>query len=217
MMIKVATAYIIGPEFAQDSEYIRHCVDFCCQQSEFGGSRLRFPESIEPLLGSLSRCGRALNATITQAKRQLVPEIRQRMERALNGSLPDGFRHTLLDAGIQIKLKAGGIDRDTALGDEVISTLAGDCLLSALETAFPIAAYTIGMMDYAIADPGYAGVLRKEITAAIDAAGDEWPIDILDQMPRLESFARETVRCDTTSICTCTIPCNAAPSPFIGH
>lgn len=206
MMIKVATAYIIGPEFGQDPEYIRHCVDFCCQTSEFRDYRALFPESLRPLLARLSRCGRALNTTIAQAKRQLIPEIRQRIERARNGSLPDGLRHTLVDASIQIKLKAGEIDRDTALGDEVVSSLAGDCLLSALEIAFPIAAYIIGMMGYAIADPGYADVLREEIKAAVDATGGEWPIDILDQMPRLESFARETVRCDTTSICTCTIP-----------
>lgn len=113
-----------------------------------------------------------------------------------------------MNATIGIKLKKGNISRDTAMADEEkrVHTLAGDCLLSALEIAFPITAYTIGVMNYAVAGPEYTDVLRNEIHSALDVTGGEWSVDILDWMPRLESFARETVRCDTTSVCKSIFP-----------
>ncbi|KAE8388803.1 cytochrome P450 [Aspergillus alliaceus] len=205
MMIGVATAYIIGPEFGRNPGYVQHCVDFCCQASEFRDLRGMFPETLRPLIWRFSRCGRDLQSTIASSKCQLMPEIRRRIASARAGKLAQS-RHTLVDATIGIKMKKGEIGRDTALADEEkkVSGLAGDCLLSALEIAFPIAAYVVGMMNYAVAEPIYVDVLRKEIRSALHSTGGEWPIDILDRMPRLESFARETVRCDTTSVFTAT-------------
>ncbi|OGM46635.1 hypothetical protein ABOM_004637 [Aspergillus bombycis] len=206
MMIGIATSYIIGPEFGRDPVYVQRCVDFCGQASGFRDLRGMYPEAFRPLLWQFSRCGRRLQSTIASSKKQLMPEIRQRIACARAGKLPQSDDHTLIDATIAIKMKNGGIGRAVALATEEkkVSVLAGDCLLSALEIAFPIAAYVIGMINYAVADPAYADVLRSEIRSALHSTGGEWPMDVLDRMPRLESFARETVRCDTTSVFTAT-------------
>ncbi|GAB1197787.1 hypothetical protein APSETT444_007090 [Aspergillus pseudonomiae] len=182
--------------------YVQRCVDFCGQASGFRDLRGMYPEILRPLLWQFSRCGRRLQSTITGSKKQLMLKIRQWIACARAEKLSHRDGHTLINATIAIKMKKGEIGGEAALvtAGKKVSVLTGDCLLSALEIAFPIAAYVIGMMNYAVADPGYADVQRSEICSALHPTGGEWPMDILDRMPRLKSFAREPVRCDTTSV-----------------
>ncbi|KAE8150919.1 cytochrome P450 [Aspergillus avenaceus] len=205
MMAQVVTAYVIHSDRLCNPDYAQFCRDFCDQVGKFRDLRGRFPETLWPLVRRFSRCGRTLQSTIASCKSILTPEIRRRIAYAQANQCPKDS-HTLVDATIELKIMKGEIGFHTPLANEgeVINGIAGDCLLAVFEAAFPITVYVIGMMNYAISHPDYADTLRNEVLSALSSTGGEWPVEILDRMPRLEAFARETARCDLTSIFTAT-------------
>ncbi|KAL4862418.1 cytochrome P450 [Aspergillus spectabilis] len=152
------------------------------------------PKILGPLLWKFSSACRSFRDTIAKMKGTMVPEILRRIEhqqQSTEGS-QDPF---ILDAIIRFALKEGS--RSNA---EYADLIADEAIFLCFEIAGPVSMVITILLYRIIRNPEYINPLREELTEALKRANRGYSYQMFDDLPKLDSFTKETLRLDGPAV-----------------
>ncbi len=202
----VAAAFIIGPNFASDLEYMRNIETYCLIVPQLTYFYFLMPKLLRKPFWWLSPLGFMVRSHVSKLKAVIVPEIRRRIEAARRGKRCRED-YVLLDALLAVKFEKGIIKREyqerhKAEEDKQIQVFAEEVIFMAFESAGPVTVLAVHLTFELIAHSEYLKPLREEVSGALQSTQGEWQEQTLARMPKLDSFIRETLRIDGPTIGT---------------
>lgn len=207
----IAAAFLIGPEFARNPEYMRQIEYYCMEVPGFVHLYFWIPSPLRKAFWYLSPWGFKVRKCIVKLKGFIIPELRKRIqEYRETGST--GYEFTLVGAMLSLKMEKGLLTRkydpsNAAEEERQIEIFAEEVIFTAFDSAGPVAVLIVQLLFETSNSKEHVAPLRNEIAAA-NAAHGEWSDQALNSMPRLESFTRETLRLDGPTLCKCTVAQN---------
>ncbi|KOS22824.1 Ent-kaurene oxidase [Escovopsis weberi] len=198
----VAVAFLIGPQFAANREYMKEIEDYCLNVPGFVHLYFWIPSPLRRAFWHLSPQGARIRAVIRRLKRFIVPELRRVVEewRQTQGPRTESEAgYTLMGAMLDLKEERGQITRDASAmsrqeEDRQIDIFADEVIFTSFDSAGPVACLVTQMLFEAVGDKSLVADLRGEISGVLAAHGGEWTPEAMSSLPRLESFTRETLR-----------------------
>ncbi|KAK5988147.1 Cytochrome P450 monooxygenase verB [Cladobotryum mycophilum] len=194
----VAVAFLIGPHFAKNEEYMKEIEDYCLNVPGFVHLYFWVPAPLRKAFWYLSPQGARVRAVIKRLKRFIVPEVRRTIEEWRQGDRPQG-EYTLLGAMLDLKEERGQIKRDAASmtqeeEERQIDMFADEVIFTSFDSAGPVACLVTQLLFESMGDRNLVQSLRSEISEALASNGGEWTPEVMNSLPRLESFTREALR-----------------------
>jgi aflavarin biosynthesis cytochrome P450 monooxygenase len=144
---------------------------------------------------------------IRKLKAALIPEICSRVKAARRGK---GFRDqfVLIDALVDMKMEKGIIKREICAsetnlkeGAKQIELCAEELMFMTFEGVRPETLLTVQLIYELNSHIEYLQPLEEEISRALGASNVKWTEDALNNMPKLKSFTRKTLRLNGPAPC----------------
>jgi len=194
----MTAVFLMGPDFANDPQYIRRIKAYSNLAPLLTYFYFLMPSMLRGPLWNLSPLGFFLRYYIMKLKGTIRPEIRRRIDAARRG---EGLReqYNVLDEMVALKFKTGVIKKeprsqDKAKEERQLEIFAEELLFMTFESAGPAALLTLHLINKVMEYSEYRKPLRDEVTLALEATGGQWQDQVLENMPKLKSFTRETLR-----------------------
>jgi cytochrome P450 len=201
----IDTAAIMGAEFAVNDTYVHHMKAYCKMIPGLSYFYFVMPGILRKPFWWFSPFGFMTRHHIRKLKAVLIPEIRERIEAARRG---EGYRDqfVLIDALVDMKMDKRVIRRDAPGADakeeaKEVELCAEELMFMTFEGVGPVTLLTVQLVYELIAHPEYLQPLRDEVARTLEAAGGKWTDEAMTNMPKLESFTRETLRLNGPAPC----------------
>lgn len=208
----IDTAVILGSDFASNQSYLHHMKSYCKIIPGLSYFYFVMPGILRKVFWWFSPFGILTRHHIRKLKVALIPEIRSRVKAARNS---EGFRdeYFLIDALVDMKMEKGVIQRGSETSEinskeeaKQIELCAEELMFMTFEGVGPMTLVTVQLIYELISHVEYLQPLREEISRALEGSNGEWTEEAMDNMPKLESFTRETLRLNGPA------PCESKPA-----
>jgi Cytochrome P450 len=201
----IDTAAIMGVDFANNQSYLHHMKSYCKIIPALSYFYFVMPGILRKAFWWFSPFGILTRHHIRKLKAALIPEICCRVKAARRGK---GFRDqfVLIDALVDMKMEKGVIEREISemnLKEEAkqIELCAEELMFMTFEGVGPVTLLTVQLIYELISRVEYLQPLREEISRALGASNGKWTEEAMNNMPKLESFTRETLRLNGPAPC----------------
>ncbi|OJJ45961.1 hypothetical protein ASPZODRAFT_133815 [Penicilliopsis zonata CBS 506.65] len=180
---------LVGPELGFSKEYVAHARGYTQTIPVWVALKFLLPSSLYSASSYVLPPGRAVRHHLAETRRLVLPEIRKLL--ADQGDDAAVESRSVL-AGL-VKLSAPDAQDDEALA-EIVNQLLFVLFAGADLFAVVLSQLLLNILGH----PQYEAELREELAAA----GDNWTRRSAHQLPKLDSFLRETLRLSPPIICT---------------
>jgi hypothetical protein len=202
-------AVVMGESFANDPSYLHHLKSYCQTAPALSYFYFLMPAILRKGFWWFSPFGILTRYHVRRLKAMLIPEINSRVQAARRGQcFRDQF--VLIDAFVDMKMEKGVIKREIKGSEEgsnkeearQIELCAEELMfIAGVESAGPVTLVTVQLIYELVSRVEYLQPLRDEISEALGAADGKWTEDAMSNMPKLESFTRETLRLNAAAPC----------------